>query len=137
MTLGECINNYLNDHKMSMRSFATLSGVSHTYISYIINGKTASGAVPVPTIDKYKAFAQAMGMNVNDLIAMVDDKIQWPSSKDRKNSFPGFSITSEDEINLILDYRDASEEIRQAAAGMLRDSAERGRKGESSIPSVG
>lgn len=34
---------------------------------------------------------------------------------------------SDVEIQLIKDYRDASEEIRSAAAGMLHDSAERNR----------
>ena len=37
-------------------------------------------------------------------------------------------ILSDDEMQLLKNYRDASEEIRSAAAGMLRDSAERNRR---------
>lgn len=81
MTLGECINNYLNEHNMSMRTFAAAAGVSHTYISYIINGKTSRGDVPVPSIDKYRSIAKAMGIDVNELIAMVDDNIAWENNQ--------------------------------------------------------
>lgn len=77
MKLGECINNYLNEHEMSMRKFATLAGVSHAYISYLINGKTSKGDVPVPTINVYRGIAKAMGIDVNTLISMVDDEIAW------------------------------------------------------------
>lgn len=37
---------------------------------------------------------------------------------------------SQEEINLILDYRDSTDEIREGVAGMLRLSAERNRKKE-------
>lgn len=37
-------------------------------------------------------------------------------------------ILSADELQLLENYREASEEIRSAAAGMLRDSAERNRR---------
>ena len=72
MTLGEYINNYLIEHDMSIREFARLADISHTYVSYIVNGKTGRGTKPVLTIDKYKKIARAMNMDVNDLLAAVD-----------------------------------------------------------------
>ena len=72
MTLGEYINNYLIEHDMSIREFARLADISHTYVSYIVNGKTGRGTKPVLTIDKYKQIARAMNMDVNDLLAAVD-----------------------------------------------------------------
>ena len=72
MTLGEYINNYLIEHDMSIREFARLADISHTYVSYIVNGKTGRGTKPVLTIDKYKKIARAMNMDVNDLLATVD-----------------------------------------------------------------
>lgn len=81
MTLGECINNYLNEHKMSMRKFAALAGVSHAYISNIINKKTSRGNDPVPSIDVYRGVAKAMGIDLETLISMVDDKIAWGEQK--------------------------------------------------------
>lgn len=81
MKLGECINNYLNEHDMSMRKFATLAGVSHAYISYLISGQTPRGKTPVPTITVYKGIAKAMGIDVNTLVSMVDDEIAWGEQK--------------------------------------------------------
>ena len=112
MTLGECINRYIIEHNMSMRQFAMKSGVSHAYVSYIVNGKSSVGKVPAPTITKYRAFAKAMDMDVNDLIAMVDDKIQLG------NATP-ISLTEEESV-LIFAWRIASLEDRQTAAFALR-----------------
>lgn len=80
MTLGEYLNNYLNEHNMSMREFAKRCGISHTYISYIINGKTSRGTEPVPTIEKYRKIAAGMNMDVNTLLAEIDDNIAWGDS---------------------------------------------------------
>lgn len=77
MTLGECINSYLNEHEMSMRKFASLAGVTHAYISNIVNGKTSRGNSPVPSLTVYRGIAQAMGMDVNTLISIIDDDIAW------------------------------------------------------------
>lgn len=77
MTLGECISEYIKEHNLSMRAFADMAGVSHSYVSYIIKGKTPHGKPPVPTIDRYRGLAKAMGMDVNELIAKVDDRIAW------------------------------------------------------------
>ena len=81
MTLGEYVYQYITDHNMSMRGFARKADVSHTYITYIVNGKTSRGEPLVPTIDKYRKIARAMGMDVNDLISAVDDGISWGAGK--------------------------------------------------------
>ena len=82
MTLGEYINQYLIDHDMSMRKFAALAGVSHAYISNIVNEKTARGDNPVPTMTVYKGIAKAMGMGVNELIYRVETgDIAWGEQK--------------------------------------------------------
>ena len=112
MTLGECINRYLNEHDMSMRAFAAKAGVSHAYVSYIVNNKSSIGKVPAPTITKYRAFAEAMSMSVDDLIAMVDDRIQLGASTP-------ISLSEEESV-LILAWRSATLEDRQTAAFALR-----------------
>lgn len=81
MTLGECINNYLDEHDMSMRKFAALAGVSHAYISNIVNGKTSRGNDPVPTLKVYKGIAKAMGIEVNELLSTIDGKITFGELK--------------------------------------------------------
>lgn len=81
MTLGECINNYLDEHDMSMRKFAALAGVSHAYISNIVNGKTSRGNEPIPTLKVYKGIAKAMGIEVNELLSTIDGKITFGELK--------------------------------------------------------
>ena len=59
------------------------------------------------------------------------DFLTGRSEIERQYSFPEGKTTislSPEEEALVADYRDASEEIRGAAAGMLHDSAERNRK---------
>ncbi|MBQ3804004.1 MAG: hypothetical protein II845_09955 [Oscillospiraceae bacterium] len=48
----------------------------------------------------------------------------------------GKPALTDSEEQLLLDYRDASEEIREEAAGMLHRSAERNRKDARSSPSA-
>ena len=112
MTLGECINNFLTEKNMSMRAFAEKAGVSHTYISHIINGRPNTHDMPTPTIQKYKAFAKVMGIDVNDLIDIVDDKIAWGNAEP-------INLTPE-ESALVLAWRMANLEDRQMAAYALR-----------------
>ena len=82
MTLGEYINQYLIEHDMSMRKFAALAGVSHSYISNIVNERTARGDNPAPTMKTYKGIAKAMGMDVNELIYRVETgDVAWGKQK--------------------------------------------------------
>ena len=94
MTLGECINNYLNEHDMSMRKFASAVGISHAYISNIVNEKTSRGDNPTPSITVYKKIASAMGIDVNTLIAMVDDEIAWGEQKEPATNSDGLDDDS-------------------------------------------
>jgi transcriptional regulator with XRE-family HTH domain len=152
MTLGEYLNSYLVENNISMREFAKRCGISHTYISYIINGKTGRGQTPTPTIEKYRKIALAMNMDVNSLLGAIDEKASWGGEppvvtpeeqrmllmhqtedwedlllKMRSGLPINFTI---EESELIRDYRDASEEIREEVAAMLHRSAERKRKGD-------
>lgn len=57
------------------------------------------------------------------------DFLTGRSEVERQYSFPEQNLSlSPEEKALVADYRDASEEIRGAAASMLHDSAERNRK---------
>ena len=82
MTLGEYINAYCREHNMSMREFAKMAGISHAYISMIVNGKTPRGNAPTPSIDKYKAIASAMGITLHQLLRAVNDKVNLSDSDD-------------------------------------------------------
>lgn len=112
MTLGALINQFMNEHNVSMRRFAQMAGVSHSYISYLVNGSKPNGEPLVPSIDKYRAIAKAMGIDVNDLIAMVDDDIAWGSG-DKK----GLTV---EELRIINLYRIASERDKELIRTILK-----------------
>ena len=116
MTLGELINKYIAEHNLSMRKFSQLVGVSHSYISYIINGAKPNGEPLVPTIAKYRAIARAMGMDVNDLIAMVDDDIAWGTTKEQEDE----DIFSTEEIRLVHLYRIADDRDKEVINTILK-----------------
>lgn len=75
MTLGQLIKKYTTEHKMSLRQFATRTGLSATYIGYLIKNETPSGEPPSPTIDTYKVCAKAMGMDVDELVRLTNDDV--------------------------------------------------------------
>lgn len=73
MKLGDVIKNYIADNNLTIGGFSRRCGLSSTYITYLINGKTFSGSTPSPTLKTYKVCAEAMGMDVDTLIGMTDN----------------------------------------------------------------
>lgn len=102
MTLGQVINKYIREHYMSVNAFAKSVGKSSTYINYLINGKTPSGATPSPTIDTYRACAKAMGMDVDELVRMTDNTLllnnDFEYSEATKYLFNALHGASEEDI---------------------------------------
>ena len=90
------------------------SGVPIGTINKILAGDTKE-----PKLPALMAIASALGTSVDYLVYGIASE---PTTD-----------LNDDEIQLLKDYREASEEIRSAAAGMLRDSAERNRKETGSI----
>lgn len=81
MELGEYINNYLKAHDMSIRAFAKICGISHTYITNIVNGKTGRGTKPVLTYPKLKQIAKGMGVDIKKFLAEIDVDIKVEEQK--------------------------------------------------------
>ena len=100
MKLGELIVNYRTEHELSLRAFARASGLSPTYISMLEKGVNRRGSTPAPSVDTYRSIAKAMGMDVDELIRAVDDKIEINSSP----------VMTEDEYDQEL--REVIEEMR-------------------------
>ena len=69
MKLSEFIIQYRKDHNLSARKFATMCGLSNAYISLIENESTKS-----PTLDALKKIANAIGMDVDEFIKLIDDE---------------------------------------------------------------
>lgn len=75
MTLGQKIALYRQEHELSVRAFSRMSGLSPTYVSYLEAGKTQRGNPPVASIDTYKSVARAMKIQLDDLLAEVEDEV--------------------------------------------------------------
>lgn len=77
--------------------------------------KILSGGTKEPKLPALMAIASALGTSVDYLVY------------GRTTTLSSFDLNQE-EINLVMDYRDSPDEVQKAAAGMLRLSAERNRK---------
>ena len=73
--LGKIIKEYTTEHDISAREFARHSGLSHTHISQIINGKEID-----PCLSTLRKIARAMNMSLLCLLVMagyVSEKEKW------------------------------------------------------------
>lgn len=74
MTLGECVKEYREYHRLSQRQFAEMCELSNAYISILeknLNPKT--GEAPVPTVGVYKKIANAMGISTESLMEKANE----------------------------------------------------------------
>lgn len=77
MTLGEIIKNYRVEHGLSQSDFAKLSGLSRGYVSMLEQNKNPKSGKPITlTLDTMQKAAKAIGMDINDLFRLVDEKIK-------------------------------------------------------------
>ena len=90
MTIGEIIKNYRTANDLSMDNFGKLASLSKAYISILERGSNPRNNKPViPSIDTLRAIAQAMNMDLNELINLLDDN---QKNKLSENEIPeGFS----------------------------------------------
>ena len=90
MTIGEIIKHYKTANDLSMDNFGKLASLSKAYISILERGSNPRNNKPViPSIDTLRAIAQAMNMDLNELINLLDDNQKIKLSE---NEIPeGFS----------------------------------------------
>ncbi len=73
MILGDLIKEYRQEHSCSMDQFAKLSGLSKAYVSILErNVNPVNGKPVIPSLETIKAVSQAINMDFNDVIAMLD-----------------------------------------------------------------
>lgn len=90
MILGDLIKEYRREHGYSMDQFAKMSGLSKAYISILERNVNPVNNKPViPSLETIKAVAQAISMDFNDVIAVLDGN-QPVSLKDEQEIPPGF-----------------------------------------------
>lgn len=113
MLLGEAIKEFREEHGLSLRAFAKMTGMSAAYISNIERGETSRGNAPTPSIASYVAIANAMHITIEELLSMVQDDVvvNRPSV-----SSP---VYSEEERNLIGCWRIMSEADKKVVAALM------------------
>ncbi|MDD6502595.1 MAG: XRE family transcriptional regulator [Oscillospiraceae bacterium] len=75
MTLGDIIKQYRTENGMSMDVFAKKSGLSKAYVSILErNYNPSSQNPPVPSLKKIKAVSDAVGIDFNELLTMIDSE---------------------------------------------------------------
>ena len=73
MTLGEVIRRYREERGLSMDEFSKKSSLSKAYISILErNVNPSTGRPVVPSLETIKAVASVIGLDVNDLIEVLD-----------------------------------------------------------------
>ena len=74
MELRELIKAYREEHGLSQRQFAAISGLSNGYISMVERGMNPKTKQPVtPTLPALKKLSDAMGLTLSDMLAQIDD----------------------------------------------------------------
>lgn len=111
---------------MTLETVASSVGVAKSTIQRYEKGSIAKIKLPV-----LESIAHSLMVNPNWLIGNTDDPAPLSSPLP---TTPAMELTPE-EAQLVDDYRDASPEIRGAAAVMLHTSAEANRKDGSSAAS--
>lgn len=110
MTLGDIVKNYRTEHGLSLREFSRISGVSNGYISMLEKNEHPKTKKPiVPSIEKMRCIANAMGMSFDSLLDMIDS--DQPISTKKENA-PAPSLTSS-ESDLLSKYRRLNSEGRK------------------------
>ena len=118
MNSNDRIKALRKQKQLSQDALARLTG----YTDRSSIAKIESGQVEL-TESKILSFAQALGVSPSYLMGL-SDATPAPTA-------PALELT-QDETQLVTDYRDASAEIRSAAATMLHTSAQTNRKDASS-----
>ena len=116
MPFGSVLRYLRTRNNMTQRELADTLGVSESRIGMYERCQRE------PDFEMLEVIADYFNVDMDYLTGRTDVERQYTYS-------PATALElSDGEKDLIMDYRDASEEIREEAAGMLRRSAERNRR---------
>lgn len=88
MILGDLIKRYRSETGTSMEQFAKKSGISKAYVSILErNYNPVNGKPVVPSLETIKAVSNTIGVDFNDVIAMLDSN-QPVVIREEKNTIP-------------------------------------------------
>lgn len=117
MTLGDLIKSYRNEHSLSMDKFSDLSGISKAYISLLEKNKHPKTGKPIiPSLQTIKQAANAMDLDFNQLIGMIDSDVSLVPEK-KFNTKRGKELTSKDTRNIKKDIDSIMERLTNKEYG--------------------
>ena len=109
MYIGDIIQKYMDDNRLSLRAFADkYDGISFGYIHTLIRGKNPNTKKPSkPSDEKLEAIARGMGISFDQLKDMMNDRrIVITRNDGIQQSFSQkFDDLIEDEVNFRLNER--------------------------------
>ena len=128
MKLKDIISQYREQYGMSMREFGRKCGLSNAYVSVLESGVNPRTGDPLsPTVDTYQKIARAMGMSLNDLLAMLGDDalvtLNAPCDEedpDRKKLLDFVEQLPSDQLDLYITLASLPKERLQAIVDLLR-----------------
>lgn len=78
MTLGEIVKHYRNKNGLSMEAFSNKTKLSKGYISMLEKNKNPKNGKPItPSLDTIKAVANAIDIEINELLSLLDDNQEF------------------------------------------------------------
>ena len=113
MEIGTIIKRYRKENNLSLRDFAIKCGTSHSYIAMLENKKNSKTGEPIiPTITMLIKIANALDMNVNDLISICDDMPVTLGTTQGYKTSPTEVQLNEGEREILKVYRRASDNVK-------------------------
>lgn len=88
MTIGNFIINYRKEHSLSQRQFAAICSLSNGYISMLEKGINPKTKEPIiPSLPVYKKIADGIGVELNELLTVIDDSgVSLPAGNQKRKA---------------------------------------------------
>lgn len=114
MKLGDWLKKYRDDNKLTMQDLADACGFSKAYIGALEKGINPSTGKPYsPTIQTFVKIARGTGYELDSLLKMLDsDQLVTLNESTQR--------LSEEETQLIYDYRKLDDESKSLVYCMIR-----------------
>lgn len=118
MTFGTVLRGLRKRNDLTQKQLADILGISESTVGMYERGHRE------PDFEMFEMIADYFNVDMDYLTGRSDIERQYTFTPAQSQAIE----LSADEAQLVADYRDASEEIRDEAAGMLSRSADRNRK---------
>lgn len=122
MTIGEVVQKYRKNNKLSMDEFAKRCGLSKGYISMIEKGKHPQNERNlIPTIETLAKIAKGMNTDIDTLVNVLDFSTMITVNKKHPQSTFTFLDAIPEEISILQSAWDRMSEEDHAIIRIIAD----------------